>query len=63
MTTEQEIRTKALEIAILIHGGKEIGFAQDNRLPAVLDFYRPLASEIEAYIREAPPEEKSASNQ
>ena len=48
MTPEQELRAKALEIAVLIQGGHN----QDR--PPDLDRYRQLASDIEAYICEAP---------
>jgi hypothetical protein len=53
---EQEIRAKALEIAVSIIGQKhsitKIDKATDEPIPiSLLDHYREFASEIEGYIR------------
>jgi hypothetical protein len=62
MTNEQEIRAKALEIAVLILGERiETKIEQDNPYTVareVLDYdatlihYIPLAQDVERYIRE-----------
>jgi hypothetical protein len=53
--TEQEIRAKALELAILIQGKEspEI-IAQAQRIGGLIHRYLGLATEIEQYIRQGP---------
>ena len=56
--TDQEIRAKALEISVLIHGAhpKKVairsGQEVSNPVPPKLEVYLQLAREIESRIRE-----------
>jgi hypothetical protein len=56
--SDQEIRAKALEIAVLIKGPpRKDEYANDGRT-IIIDGYLPLAGEIERYIRSASPDQK-----
>jgi len=50
MNQEQEIRARALEIAVKIYGVTEIGL-EAEKAPEALMEYLPLASLIERYIQ------------
>jgi hypothetical protein len=57
--TEQEIRAKALEIAVLIQGKENDGIRElALNTGGLTHRYTALAGEIERYIRQEPPFQK-----
>jgi len=51
--TDQEIRAKSLEIAVLMRGKEEEAvISQSDRIGGLINRYLALAAEIEQYIRQ-----------